>query len=71
MLSTHVLNFKRALLDGEYGKTVRNEKGKSFCSSYDTTMGHLDFLKVLRFSFPVPVAGPKAFALVRKIELDL
>ena len=26
-------------------------------------MGHLDFLKVLRFSFPVPVVGPKALAL--------
>ena len=25
-------------------------------------MGHLDFLKVLRFSFPVPVVGPKALA---------
>ena len=26
-------------------------------------MGHQDFLKVLRFSFPVPVVGPKALAL--------
>ena len=63
MFSTHVFNFKSALLDGEYGKMVRNEKGKSFCSSYDATMGHLDFLKALRFSFPVPVVGPKALAL--------
>ena len=26
-------------------------------------MGHLHFVKVLRFSFPVPVVGPKALAL--------
>ena len=45
---------------------------------------HLDFLKVLRFSFPVPVVGPSSllpqkkkeiyrsrFALVKDYELDL
>ena len=26
-------------------------------------MGHLDFLKVPRFSFPVPVVGPEALTL--------
>ena len=27
-------------------------------------MKHLDFIEVLRFSFPVPVVGPRALALL-------
>lgn len=31
----------------------------------------VDFPKVLRFSFPVPVVGPLRFALGKNFDLDL